>query len=254
MHRKIDIMNITGSIALVTGANRGIGRTFAEQLLARGAAKVYVAARDLASLAPLLEANDPRLVPIRLDVTDAAQVAGAAASLNDVTLLINNAGYAGFTSAYTTFDLAAARKEMDVNYFGVLSMAHAFGPALKRAGGGAILNVLSFLSLVTLPAAGTYSASKAAALSATRSLRAELLAQNTTVVALMPVQVDTDMGRALPPPHLTTLEVVSEGLNAVESGLQEVFPGEQTRGVASTFEADPKGVQAQMSQRLPVVA
>jgi NAD(P)-dependent dehydrogenase (short-subunit alcohol dehydrogenase family) len=242
-------MKINGSIALVTGANRGIGLTFAEELLKRGAAKVYVAARDLSSLAALLQRNDARLVPIRLDVTDEAHIAAAAAALPDVNLLINNAGIAGGKSAYTTLDMAMARKEMDVNYFGMLSLTHAFAPALKAAGGGTIINVLSIASLVTLPAAATYSASKAAALSATRSLRFELAAQHTAVIAVMPAQVDTDMGRALPPPHLSTMDVVGEALDAVESGLEEVFPGDITRTIAQAFAADPKAVQTQFAQQ-----
>jgi short-subunit dehydrogenase len=247
-------MKINGSIALVTGANRGIGFAFAEELLKRGAAKVYVAARDTASLSALLKSSDARLVPVQLDVTDASQVAAAAAALPDVNLLINNAGFAGGSSAYTALDMAVARQEMEVNYFGVLSLTHAFAPALKAAGGGAIVNMLSFLSLVALPAAATYSASKAAALSVTRSVRAELAAQHTSVIAVMPVQVDTEMGRALPPPHLSTMDVVGDALDAVESGQEEVFPGELTRNAAQAFAADPKGVQAHMLQMLPTPA
>lgn len=246
-------MKIKNSIALVTGANRGIGRTFAEELLKRGAAKVYVAARDTASLTALVQ-TDARLVPVKLDVTDAAQVAAAAAALKDVDLLINNAGFASDSSAHLTFDMAAARQEMDVNYFGLLALTNAFAPALKTNGGGAIVNILSFLSLVSLPAFGTYSGSKAAALSVTNSLRAELASQNTSVIAVMPVQVDTDMGRALPPPHLTTMDVVGDALDAVESGQEEVFPGELTRNVAQAFAADPKAVRAHMLQRLPAKA
>lgn len=246
-------MKIENSVALVTGANRGIGRTFAEELLKRGAAKVYVAARDTASLTALAQ-TDARLVPVKLDVTDAAQVAAAAAAFKDVDLLINNAGFAGDSSSHLTFDMAAARQEMEVNYFGLLALTNAFAPALKTNGGGAIVNVLSFLSLVSLPAFGTYSASKAAALSVTNSLRAELAAQKTSVIAVMPVQVDTDMGRALPPPHLTTMDVVGDALDAVESGQEEVFPGELTRNVAQAFAADPKAVRAHMLQRLPTKA
>lgn len=144
-----------------------------------------------------------------------------------------------------------ARQEMDVNYFGLLSLSQAFAPILAKVPQSSIVNVLSFLSLVTLPLAGTYSASKAAGLAASRSIRAELLAQGTKVVVTMPVQVETDMGRSLPEPRLQPLEVVSETLDAVEAGVEEVFPGELTRNVAAAFAADPKGVQAHMSTRLP---
>jgi NAD(P)-dependent dehydrogenase (short-subunit alcohol dehydrogenase family) len=242
-------MKITGSIALVTGANRGIGRAFVDELLKRGAAKIYVAARDPASLTDL--PKDARLVPLALDVADEAAVLRAAKAASDVTLLINNAGVAGFHGAISAPDLATARREMEVNYFGPLSMARAFAPHLGASGGGAIVNILSFLSLVTLPRAGTYSASKAAALALTRSVRAELAGQGTRVVAVMPVQVDTDMGRDLPEPRLTPQEVAAEALDAVESGLDDVFPGELTRGSAAAFARDPKGVQDHMSKLIP---
>ena len=244
-------MKITGSVALVTGANRGIGRAFVEELLKRGASKIYVAARDPASLSALLKSEDARLAPLTLDVTNEAQVLSAAKAASDVTLLINNAGVAGFQGAISAPDLTTARREMEVNYFAPLSLVRAFAPRLAASGGGAIVNLLSFLSLVTLPKAGTYSASKAAALAMTRSVRAELAAQGTKVIAVMPVQVDTDMGRDLPEPRLTPQEVVSEALDAVESGLEEVFPGELTRRSADAFANDPKGVQAYMSKMIP---
>jgi NAD(P)-dependent dehydrogenase (short-subunit alcohol dehydrogenase family) len=155
-------MDITGSVALVTGANGGIGRAFVGALLKRGAAKIYIAARDPASLSDLLKGSDGRLVPLRLDVTDAAQVAAAATAAPDVTLLVNNAGYAAFQGAIAAPDISAARREMDVNYFGPLALTRAFKPALAASGGGAVVNMLSMAALVSLPVTGTYSASKAA--------------------------------------------------------------------------------------------
>lgn len=247
-------MNVKGSIVLVTGANRGIGRAYVDELLQRGAAKIYLGARDPTSLAEQLKGGDGRLVPLKLDVTDTAQVADAAKAAKDVTLLINNAGYAGEGSAYTTYSLANARQEMEVNYFGLLAMANAFAPILKANGGGAIVNVLSFLSHVTIPLVATYSASKAAALAVTDSLRAELAGQGTKVVSVMPVQVETDMGQLFPPPRVTTQEVVGEALDAVEQGRDEVFPGEQTKKSAKDFAADPKAVQAYLSTLLPTAA
>lgn len=180
-------MKIAGSIALVTGANGGIGRQLVAELLKRDAAKIYVAARKPHLLEDLVAAGKGRVVAIGLDVTDEAEVQAAARAAGDVTLLINNAGVATGAACIATPGLSDARQEMDVNYFGPLSLSRAFAPILKRNGGGAILNILSFLSLVTLPTAGTYSASKAAALSMTRGVRAELAAQHTQVVAAMPV-------------------------------------------------------------------
>ncbi len=122
-------MDISGSIALVTGANGGIGRAFVADLLKRGAAKVYVAARDTASLGALLKDGDRRLVPLPLDVTDPDQVAAAASVASDVTLLINNAGYAAFEGAIAATDMDDARREMEVNYFGT----SGYGPRLRPA-------------------------------------------------------------------------------------------------------------------------
>lgn len=242
---------IENAVALVTGANRGIGREFVSELLRRGVKKVYLGARDPASLADLVSLDPKRLVALKLDVTKAADIENAATVATDVTLLINNAGFAGGQAIISAPDASIARQEMEVNYFGILALSKAFAPILAKVGQSSIVNVLSFLSLVTLPSAGTYSASKAAGLAATRSIRAELKGQGTHVVASMPVQVETDMGRSLPEPRLQPLEVVRDTLDAVETGLEEVFPGELTRNVAAAFAADPKGVQAQMSTRLP---
>ncbi len=239
-------MKIAGSVALVTGANRGIGREFVDELLLRGASKVYVTARNPATLDIYKALADSRIVPLALDVTDEAQALAAAKIANDVTLLINNAGVVGTgRTVIGASSLDGAREEMEVNYFGVLSLSRAFAPVLAKSSDSAILNVLSALSLITASAI-TYSASKAASLSASRGIRAELKKQGTHVVATMPVQVETDMGRQLPEPRLSTKEVAAESLDAVEQGIDEVFPGELTRQVMAQFQANPKGVQAHM--------
>jgi short-subunit dehydrogenase len=245
-------MKIAHSVALVTGANRGIGRVFVEELLKRGASKVYVAARDTTSLKGILKDGDRRLVPLPLDVTDPDQVAAAAVIASDLTLLVNNAGYAAFEGAISASDTANARREMDVNYFGILDLTRSFAPVLAKSGGGAIINMLSMLSLVSLPVAATYSASKAASLSLTRSVRAELDAQGTQVVGVLAVQTETEMGAKLPEPRMTPQEVVTEALGAIETGINdEIVAGDQSRVIHDAFKADPKGLQAKMSTRLP---
>lgn len=245
-------MEINNSVALVTGANRGIGRTFVAELLKRGASKIYVAARDTASLKELLKDGDRRLVPLPLDITDPDQVAAAALIAADVTLLINNAGYAAFDGAISAPDMDDARREMEVNYFGTLALTRAFAPVLAKTGGGALINMLSMLALISLSMAATYSASKAASLSLTRSLRAELGAQGTQVVGVLAVQTDTSMGAKLPEPRMTPQEVVVEALDAIQAGINdEIVAGDQSRGIHQAFTADPKGLQAKMSTRLP---
>jgi NAD(P)-dependent dehydrogenase (short-subunit alcohol dehydrogenase family) len=245
-------MDISGSVAFVTGANRGIGRAFVEQLLQRGASKVYVAARDQASLAELLAGGDGRLVPVTLDVTNSAQVAAAVAAAPDVTLLINNAGVAAFEGAISASDLSAARREMEVNYFAPLTLTRAFAPVLAASGGGAVLNMLSMLALVSLPMAATYAASKAAMLSLTRSIRAELAAQGTLVAGVLAVQTETPLGARLPEPRLKPEDVVSDALDAVEAGTNdEIVAGALSRGAYQAITSDPKAFQAKMSTRLP---
>jgi short-subunit dehydrogenase len=244
-------MKIENSVALVTGANRGIGRTFVEELLKRGVAKIYVAARDTASLADLLKSGDRRLVPLPLDVTDPYQVAAAATVATDVTLLINNAGFAAFDGAISAPTMDDARTEMEVNYFGPLALTRAFTPILAKTG-GAVLNMLSMLSLISLPMAGTYAASKAAGLSLNRSIRAELAEQGTQVVGVLAVQTETAMGAKLPEPRLSPVEVVTDALDAIEAGTNdEVVAGAQSRGIHQAFLADPQKIQGMMLTRLP---
>lgn len=239
-------MKIKGSVALVTGANGGIGRAFVNELLRRGAAKIYVGARDPASLRGLFEASS-RLVPLALDVTNPQQIEEAARTASDITLLINNAGVAAYSGALAAPDLTGARREMEVNYFGVLALTRALRntPALRQ--GGAIVNVLSFLALVALPVAGTYSASKSAMLSVTRTLRAELAPRGVQVLAVLPVQTDTAMGAPLPEPRLKPAEVAEDALDGLEAGEEDVFPGALSRGAAEAFKSDPAALQARMS-------
>lgn len=245
-------MEITGSIALVTGANGGMGTAFVIDLLERGAAKIYVAARDPASLAALLKSGDSRLLPLALDVTDPKQIEKATRVAKDVTLLVNNAGYASFEGAISATDADAARREMDVNYFGTLEMTRAFSPILAASGGGAIINMLSMLALVSLPRAATYAASKAATLSVTRSIRAELSAQGTQVLGVIAVQAATAMGARMPEPHMQPGEIVSDVLDAIRAGTSdEIVAGAQSRSVFEQFTDNPKAVQAMMLTRLP---
>ena len=239
-------MKVKGSVALVTGANGGIGRALVQELLKRGAAKIYLGARDPASLRELV-AESSKLVPVTLDVTNPKQIEEAAKTASDITLLINNAGTVAFSGALAAKDPMAARQEMEVNYFGVLTLTQALRgtPALRS--GGAIVNVLSFLALVTLPVAGTYSASKSAALALTRTLRAELKPRGVQVVGVMPVQTDTPAYAPLPEPKLKPEEVASGTLDALEAGEDDVFPGALSRSAAESFKNNAAALQARMS-------
>jgi len=239
-------MKIKGSVALVTGANGGIGQAFVQELLKRGARKIYLGVRDPASLRGLLSESS-KLVPITLDVTSLEQVEQAATAVSDITLLINNAGTVAFSGALAAKDLAAARQEMEVNYFGVLALTRALRGTPAFRSGGAIVNVLSFLALATLPVAGTYSASKSAALALTRTLRAELKPRGVQVVGVLPVQTDTPAYSPLPEPKLKPEEVAAGTLDGLEAGEEDVFPGALSRGAADVFRNDPATLQARMS-------
>lgn len=244
-------MKIDNVVALVTGANGGVGTALVDEFLRRGAAKVYIAGRSEAALTPLTSRDDKRLIPVIIDVTQTAQIESAAKSLTDVTLLVNNAGYTAIRGVLAADAIAEAQQEMNVNYFGPLRMARAFAPGIHAAGGGTIVNVLSFLSLVTLPLMGTYSASKAAALSMSRSLRAELATQGIQVVHAMPVQVDTAMGAWYEGPKIPPAEAAHDILDAVEANVSEVFPGKLSEEMNSTYKSDPVALQAYLDTLLP---
>jgi NAD(P)-dependent dehydrogenase (short-subunit alcohol dehydrogenase family) len=239
-------MNIEGSVAFVTGANSGIGRAFVHELLNRGAKKIYLGVRDRSSLQGLF-VESGKLVPVTLDLTNPDLIEAAARAATDTTLLINNAGAVAFSGALASKDLTAARMEMEVNYFGLLALTKAFKDAPVLRKGGAIVNVLSFLALVTLPVAGTYCASKSAALALTRTLRAELKSRGVLVVGTLPAQTDTPAYAPLPEPKLRPAEVAIGTLDAVAAGQEEVFPGALSLGAAEAFKKDPVALQARMS-------
>jgi NAD(P)-dependent dehydrogenase (short-subunit alcohol dehydrogenase family) len=218
-------LQIAGSVALVTGANRGLGRVLAEHLLDRGAKTVYAAARNPDSI------TDPRLTPVAIDVTDPAAVAAAAEQLTDVTLVVNNAGVSGAGSLVGAADLAGARAEFETNFWGPVLVTRAFAPVLAANGGGALVNVLSVLSWAALPTTGAYSASKAAAWSLTNSARAELRDRNTLVVGVHMGYMDTDMAAHVPGPKLAPADLAGAILDAVEAGREEVLGDELTRQV-----------------------
>ena len=225
-------MRIEKSVAFVTGANRGLGREFTRALLERGAAKVYGAARDPRTI------TEPGVVPVALDITDPDAVAAAAALAGDVTLLINNAGTSSGGSLLTASDSDRIRSDFNTNVFGTADVARAFAPILGANGGGAMLNVLSALSFVTLPAAAGYSASKAAAWSLTNALRLALLSQGTQVVALHVGFMDTDMVAHLAVPKIDPRIVAQAALNGIEDGRHEVLADDTSRVFKNALSGD----------------
>ncbi|MGE0097638.1 MAG: SDR family oxidoreductase [Hydrogenophaga sp.] len=218
-------MNIQNSVVLVTGANRGIGLAFARELLARGARKVYAAARDPATV------TLPGVQALKLDVTRPDEIAAAAQQAADVNLVINNAGIAqagGFLAADSD---ALARRIFETNFFGVLNVSKAFAPVLKANGGGALLNVLSVASWVNGGELAAYSASKSAAWSLTNALRHELAGQKTQVLGLHMAYVDTDLTRGFEVQKSSAEEIVQRALDGLEEGADEVLADVLTQQV-----------------------
>ncbi|MBV9790664.1 MAG: SDR family oxidoreductase [Chloroflexi bacterium] len=240
-------VSVAGSVALVTGANRGIGAAFVQELLAAGAQRVYAAARNPRSLLELAQ-QDSRIMPVQLDITDEESVRIAVQRLSDVNLLVNNAGVSLNTRVIAADALDGARAEMEVNYFGLLRMSRAFAPVLATNGGGALINVLSILSRVASPIHGSYSASKAAAFSLTQSLRAELRSQGTLVVGVLPAYVETDMTDGIAGPKMQAADVARAALDALHSGQEEVYPGEVAAQVAAWLQQDPQAVERNFAQ------
>jgi len=231
-------MNVKDSVVFITGANRGLGLAFARAALAAGARKVYAAARDPASI------TLAGVQPVALDVTNPAQVAAAAQACGDVTLLINNAGIARGAPLLGAESVEAARAELETNYFGPWALARAFAPVLAANGGGAIVNVLSALSWLSLPGAATYSASKSAAWSLSNGLRNELRAQGTLVTSVHVAFMDTDMASHVPGPKTSPDAVAHQTFEALEASLPEVLADEVTRQVKAGLVAVPPAYAA----------
>jgi NAD(P)-dependent dehydrogenase (short-subunit alcohol dehydrogenase family) len=225
------LMKIDNAVALVTGANRGIGLAFTRELLARGARKVYAGARDPATV------TLPGVQAIQLDVTKPDEVAAAAARATDVTLVINNAGV-GHVGGFLAADSeAVARRQLETNFFGMLRVSQAFAPVLAAHGGGALLNVLSIVSWINGGQLAAYAATKSAAWSLTNALRHELAAQKTQVLALHMAFVDTDLVRAIDGPKTSPEVIVARALDGLEAGLDEVLADERTRLVKQGLSA-----------------
>src|SRR5215470_11895997 len=226
-------MQIAGSAALVTGANRGLGLAYARELVTRGAAKVYGAAREPAQV------TEPGVIPVALDITDPQRVAEVAKECADVSLLVNNAGVMKASNFIGAPNTDAARAEMETNYFGTLSMCRAFAPVLAANGGGALVNMLSVGSFYTNPFTASYGASKAAAWSLTNGVRLELHHQGTLVVAVHAGFIDTDMAApATNVPKDSPESVAQQAFDAVEAGQVEVLADERTRTVKAQLSRD----------------
>ncbi len=246
-------MHVNGCEALVTGAAGGIGAHLVAALAAHGARRIHAA--DLpAALAVAAFPDDAGIEPLPLDVADEAAVGRAAARCDGVTLVVNNAAIIAWEGMMGAPRLDAARAQFEVNFWGYLHVARAFAPVLAANGGGTLVSVLSEVARVNAPFCGAYSASKAAAWSATQCMRAELAARGTHVLAVFPSSTDTPMvagfgGEKQPP------EAVAEGIvDALEQGLEDICIGAHSLQTEALMRTDPKAAEREFGALLPGAA
>jgi NAD(P)-dependent dehydrogenase (short-subunit alcohol dehydrogenase family) len=235
-------MKIDGTVALVTGGNRGLGRAFTRALLNHGAKTVYAAARDSRTV------SDPDVIPITLDVTAPEQIIEAVETVGKVDIIINNAGVATWGPPLEV-TMEDARQVLEVNYLGTLAMAQAFSPLLAQSGGGALVNILSVASFVASPRLSTYGASKAAAWSITNALRVQMRRQGTLVIGVHAGFIDTEMVASVEDEKISPELVASLTMEAILADEEEVLADELTRSVKSSLNQDHELIYPSIQQR-----
>lgn len=237
-------MTLEGATILITGSNRGLGRTLVGAGLEAGAKKIYAAARCSADVAN----DDPRIAPIELDVCEPASIDRARAICSDVDIVINNAASLANASTYRAKTLAPARTEMETNFWGLVSMCRAFAPVLEGREGSAIVNILSMGALAGIPFCGSYCASKAAAWSFTQALRLELAASGTAVLAVFPGPIATEMARPHEREGRWPAEEVARAIYAgLARGDPHIFPDPVAQSVAASYAANPWDLPARFA-------
>lgn len=240
-------MGIRNSVALVTGSNRGIGRALVEALLDADAARIYAAGRAPRSPDAVVALDSERVIPLRLDTTDPAQITAAAEHASDLNLLINNAGTAAF-GVLIDSPREAITRDLETNYYGTLDMVRAFAPVLDSNRPGAIFNMITIVALASMPGLGGYNASKAAVWSLTQSIRADLAPRGVEVFGVYPGAVDTDMIRDLDMPKTSPRAIAAAVVSGIEAGSEDIFPDAMSAELYESWRTDHKSVERQFAE------
>lgn len=234
-------MNFKNATVFITGANRGIGRALMEEILGQGVKRIYAATRKPEEI----QGND-LIVPVKLDVTDRQAVKAIAQHAADTTILINNAGALALGS-FLDAPMELIARDLETNFYGTLNMIRAFAPVIEQNGGGAIANLLSVVSLASMPGVGGYSASKAAAFSMTQAVRADLKPKGISVHAIFPGPVDTDMAAEVNLPKTSPQAVATAIVAGIENGAEDIFPDPMAEHVRRVWLENPKELERQFT-------
>jgi NAD(P)-dependent dehydrogenase (short-subunit alcohol dehydrogenase family) len=218
-------MTVEGKVVLITGANRGIGEALLQEALQRGAARVYAATRK-----PFTH-PDPRVRPVTIDLTSVDSIRAAAESIEEVDVLVNNAGIAIYDDLS---DSAVLREQLEVNLFGTLEVTQAFLPALTHSK-GSVVNISSTAGLAPLPFIPSYSISKAAILALTQAHRALFAAHGIRVHTVLAGPVDTEMSKDFAAAKASPESVAAAIFDGVADGEEDIFPDPAARQLTQAW-------------------
>lgn len=239
--------NVEGKTALVSGANRGIGKAIVEELIERGIAKVYAGARNIETLNELKNKYGNKIVPIELDLTKQETIDKAASQIGQLDVLVNNAGVLSFGSLFSSDTFNSLKENMDVNVWGLLKLSNAVGKHFVNENPAAIVNISSVAGLGNMPFGATYSVSKAAVHSITQGMRTEMNQKNTLVMGVYPGPIDTDMIATFEMEKENPSIVAKNVIDGIENGAEDVYPDKMSAEVGLFYETNPKGVEEQFS-------
>jgi NAD(P)-dependent dehydrogenase (short-subunit alcohol dehydrogenase family) len=240
-------VNPKGKIALVSGANRGIGKAITLELLNQGVAKVYAGARNVETLSELVSLHGSRVVPVQLDVTDDASIQRAADSIDALDILVNNAGVFALGGILMGETMSSLKDNLDINVWGVIKLSNAVYGQLAKSENSAIINISSLAGLGNMPMAATYSVSKAAVHSITQGMRAELSDKNTLVIGVYPGPIDTDMAASLEMDKDSPTNAAQAIVAGLINGTEDVFPDVMSQQAGNFYLSSPKAVEQEFA-------